>query len=234
MISVEDATIARLSRDGHSFEILVDPDLALRFSKGENVSIEDTLASREIFSDARKGERAAEDDLKKVFHTTDISTVASSIIKHGDLQLTTEQRRRFVAEKRLQIANIISKQGMDPKTKLPHPPNRIMNAMEQAKVNVDPFKPANEQVNDVLSKIQAVIPISLERIKIAIRVPIEYAGKASSNIRKIAPVKSEEWKSDAWMAVIEIPAGMQADIYDSLNKLTSGKVEVKIVNGHKI
>ncbi len=234
MISVEDATIARLSRDGHSFEILVDPDLALRFSKGENVSIEDTLASREIFSDARKGERAAEDDLKKVFHTTDISTVASSIIKHGNLQLTTEQRRRFVAEKRLQIANIISKQGMDPKTKLPHPPNRIMNAMEQAKVNVDPFKPANEQVNDVLSKIQAVIPISLERIEIAIRVPIEYAGKASSNIRKIAPVKSEEWKSDAWMAVIEIPAGMQADIYDSLNKLTSGKVEVKIVNGHKI
>ena len=53
-------------------------------------------------------------------------------------------------------------------------------------------------------------------------------------MRKIAPVKSEEWKNDAWIAVLEIPAGMQADIYESLNKLTAGRVEVKIVKEYKI
>jgi ribosome maturation protein SDO1 len=226
--------MARLSKAGHNFEILVDPDLALRFRKGEPISIENILASQEIFADARKGERAKGENLMKVFNTTDFPTVVTSILKHGEIQLTTEQRRRFVEEKKKEIANIISRQGMDPRTKLPHPPQRVLNAMEQAKVGIDPFRPARDQVNEVLSKIQPIIAISLERIDIAIRVPIEFAGRANAEVRKIAPVKSEEWKNDAWIAVLEIPAGMQADIYESLNKLTAGRVEVKIVKEYKI
>ncbi len=234
MVSLENATLARLSRDGLEFEVMVDPDLALRFRKGEDVSIENVLAAQDVFSDAKKGERIPSESLHKVFHTTDVFTIASSIIKHGELQLTTEQRRHFVAEKKKQIASIISKQGMDPKTKMPHPPNRIMNAMEQAKVSVDPFRPAKDQINDVLAKIQAILPISLESIEIALRVPIDHAGRASSDVRKIAPVKREEWKSDSWMAVLEIPAGMQSDIYETLNRITGGKAEVKILKEHKI
>lgn len=234
MVSVEDATTARMTRDGLHFEILVDPDLALRYRKGEELSIENILAARFVYSDAKKGEKVSGDDLEKVFKTHDISVIAASIIKHGELQLTTDQRRKFTEEKRKQIADIISKQGMDPKTKMPHPPQRIMNAMEQAKVHVDPFKGAKDQLNDVLEKIQEVLPISLERIEVAIRIPMNYAGKASSAVRSMAPVKSEEWKGDAWMAVIEIPAGMQSEIYDKLNSLTGGTVETKILKEHKL
>lgn len=234
MVSVENATLARLSRDGKEFEILVDPDLALRFRKGEDISIENVLAAQDVFSDAKKGDRIPAESLEHVFKTTDIFTIAASIIKHGELQLTTEQRRHFVEEKKKRIANIISKQGMDPKTKLPHPPNRIMNAMEQARVSVDPFRPAKDQVNAALTKIQEVLPISLELIDIAIRVPIELAGKASSEVRKIAPVKSEEWKNDSWFAIMQIPAGMQSEIYETLNHITAGRVEVKILKEHKL
>ncbi len=106
--------------------------------------------------------------------------------------------------------------------------------MKEAHVLVDPFRPAKEQVKNVLEKIQEVLPISLERIEIAIRVPIEHAGKANSIVREITDVKKEEWTSNAWIAVIEIPAGMQSDIYDRLNKLTGGKVEVKIIKEHKL
>jgi ribosome maturation protein SDO1 len=234
MVSIDDATIARLSRGGHTFEILVDPDLALRLKRGEDVSVESILASQEIFSDAKKGDRVSGGDLDKVFKSADVLAVAKSIIKHGQLQITTEQRQRFAEERRREIADIISKQGMDPKTKLPHPPQRILNAMSEAKVSIDPFRPARDQVNDILPKIQEVLPISLERIEVAVRVPMELAGRASSEVRKMVPVKSEEWKSDAWTALIEIPAGMQSDIYDKLNNITSGRVEVKIVKEHKI
>ncbi len=55
-----------------------------------------------------------------------------------------------------------------------------------------------------------------------------------SALREITDVKKEEWTSTAWIALIEIPAGMQADIYDKLNKLTAGRVDVKIVKEHKI
>ncbi|UCD06905.1 MAG: ribosome assembly factor SBDS [Candidatus Aenigmatarchaeota archaeon] len=229
MVSVEDAVIARVTRDHNHFEILVDPEKALRFKKGEDISIDSILAVRDVFKDARKGERVPEDDLEKVFQTTDINKIAAQIMKEGDIQLTTEQRRRFIEEKRKQIANIISKQGVNPQTKLPHPVQRILNAMDEAKIAIDPFKPAEEQVKNVVSDLQSILPISIERIEIALRVPIQYAGKASSVVRNLAPVKKEEWKSDAWIAVIEIPAGMQANIYSKLNELTSGQVEVKVV-----
>lgn len=229
MVSIDKAVIAKIQRDGKIFEILVDPDLALDFRKGKQVSIENILAVREVFTNAHKGDRPSDEDMEKGFQTTDALAIAEVILKNGDIQLTTEQRRKLVDEKRLQIANTISKQGVDPKTKLPHPAQRIMNAMDEAKVNVDPFRPADVQIEDVLKKIESVIPISVERIEIAVKVPMEYAGKASSIIRTIAPVKKEEWKGDGWYALMEIPAGMQAEVYSKLNDLTHGQVEVKEV-----
>lgn len=234
MVSVEDAVIARISRSGVNFEIMVDPDKALEFKKGKEENIENVLAVSEIFKDSNKGERHSSEDLHKAFGTTDVFEVAKRIIMEGEIQLTTEQRNRFIEEKKKEIANIIARQGIDPKTKLPHPAKRILNAMSEAHVLIDPFKPANEQVKNVLEKIQEVLPISLERIEVVIRVPIEHAGKANSIVREITEVKKEEWTSNAWIAVVEIPAGIQGDIYDRLNKLTGGKVEVKIIKEHKI
>ena len=229
MVSVEDAVIARIVKDRIQFEILVDADKAAEFKKGSNVSIENVLVISEIFKDTKKGERASAEELNKVFSTTDVFKIATTILKHGQIQVTTEQKRKAIEEKRKEIANIISKQAIDPKTKLPHPVNRILNAMREAHVDIEPNKPASDQIETILEKIRPVIPISIERIEIAIRVPIQYAGRVSSAIHSMVPVKKEGWKSDAWLAVIEIPAGMQADIYDKLNEMTSGNVEVKVV-----
>lgn len=229
MVSIEDAVVARITKNHNRFEILVDPDAALRFKRGEEVSIENILAVRGVFKDAGSGERVPDDDLQKNFHTTDMNKIAEQIMKEGEVQLTTEQRRKLIEEKRKQIADIISKQGMNPKTKLPHPAQRILNAMEEAKVHVDPFKSAEEQVNSIVSSLQEILPISIEKVEIVLRVPIQFAGKASSVVRNMATVKKEEWKSDAWVAVIEIPAGMQSVIYSKLNELTSGQVEVKVL-----
>ena len=234
MVSVEDAVTARISKEEMHFEVLVDPDKALELKRGAEVNIEDVLAVSEIFKDAKTGERHSSEDLHKAFGTTDVFEIAEKIVKEGEIQLTTEQRNKFMEEKRKEIANIISRQGIDPKTKVPHPPNRILNAMEEAHVSVDPFRPAKDQIKNVLEKIQEVLPISLERMEIAIRVPMEYAGKANSIVREITEVKKEEWTPSAWVAVIEIPAGMQGDIYDRLNKLTGGKVEIKILKEHKL
>lgn len=229
MVSLEKAVIARLTKNSLHFEILVDPDAVLEIKKGKSIPIEDVLAANVVFRDARKGERAPDEDLEKAFKTNDTKRITEEIIKRGDVQLTTEQRRRMVEEKKTQIADIISRQGVNPQTKLPHPQSRILNAMEEARVNIDPFKPANEQMQAVLEKIRSIIPISFETIQVAVKIPIEYAGKASVIVHKLAPVKKEEWRSDAWIALIEIPAGMQADIYQKLNDLTAGKVEVKVV-----
>ncbi len=229
MVSLEKAVIARISKEGKTFEILVDPDRALDFRKGRDYSMESIMAVRDIFTDSKKGERASPSDIEAAFGTPDPLKAAAHILKNGQLQLTTEQRRKLTEEKRKQIADIISKQGVNPKTKLPHPPNRIENAMEQAHFQVDPMKPAQEQIQACLEAIEPVLPIKFERVEIAIRVPMEYSGKANSFVRGVAPVKKEEWKSDSWVAVLEIPAGMQSEIMEKLNGLTGGKAEAKIL-----
>jgi ribosome maturation protein SDO1 len=230
MVSLDKAVIARLSRSGEEFEIFVDSEKALGFKKGREYSMENLLAANGIFKDAKKGDRASSSELEKAFGTTDIFEVAKVIIMEGEVQLTTEQRRKHVEEKKLQIADIISKQGINPQTKLPHPAKRILNAMDEAHVSIDPFKPADEQVKAVLEAIREIVPISFETIEIAVKIPVDHAGRASSTMHSIAPVKSEEWKSDAWYAVIEIPAGRQNEIYEKLNDLTSGNVEVKVIS----
>jgi ribosome maturation protein SDO1 len=234
MVSVEDAVIARITKAGMNFEILVDPDKALEFRRGKEIAITDMLAVSEIYKDSKKGDRHSNEELQKAFGKASIWDIATTILKEGHIQLTTEQRSRMVEEKKKEIATYIARQGMDPRTKMPHPLTRIMNAIAEARVIIDPFKPAKDQVKIVLDKLQEILPISLERIEVAIRVPIEFAGKANSIVREITEVKNEEWTNVAWIALIEIPAGMQSDIYDKLNKLTSGRVEVKIVKEHKI
>jgi ribosome maturation protein SDO1 len=106
--------------------------------------------------------------------------------------------------------------------------------MEQSKAGVDPFRPAKDQVSEILEKVQAVLPISMESVEIEVRVPMQHAGRASAEVRHVAPVKSEEWRSDAWVAVLEIPAGMQSEVYDTLNRMTGGSAQVKILKEHKI
>jgi ribosome maturation protein SDO1 len=230
MVSLDKAVIARIHKGGEAFEIFVDSEKALEFKKGKEYSMENLLAANEIFKDAKKGDRASSSELQKAFGTTDVFEAAKIIIKEGEVQLTTEQRRKHVEEKRKQIAEIISKQGVNPQTKLPHPPQRIMNAMDEAHLSVDPFKPADEQVKAVLEGIRDILPISFETIEIEIRVAVAHAGKASSVMHTIAPVKKEEWKADAWVAVMEIPAGRQNEIYEKINNLTAGNAEVKVIS----
>ena len=227
-ISTEDAVIARITKGGEKFEILVDPHKALDVRSGKDVPIEELVVSEEIYENSAKGLRASEDKINKAFGTNDIKTVVYKIIKQGDVQLTTEQRREIVERKRKAVASIISKQAINPQTGLPHPVDRIERCMEQAKVRIEPDKDPEQQIESVLESIQSIIPIKFERIMLAIKIPAQFAGKVSSIIRNFGKLVKEEWKADgSYVCMIEIPGGMQQDVYDKLNNITHGQLEVK-------
>ena len=92
----------------------------------------------------------------------------------------------------------------------------------------------NALVKGVLEAIREILPVSFETMELAVKVPVEHAGKVSSVMHNMAPVKKEEWKSDAWYAVIEIPAGRQNEIYEKINNLTSGNAEVKVISRNNL
>jgi ribosome maturation protein SDO1 len=230
MISLEKAVIARLAKGNEKFEILVDPDKAMEFKTGKDFPVEELVASEEIFEDVGKGTRAPNEKIGKAFGTTDLGTIAKKIIKEGDVQITTEQRKKMLDDKTKAIASTISKRGINPQTGVPHPADRILRVMEQAKVRVDLNKRVEDQIESVLSAIQKVIPIKFEMAQLAIKIPSEFAGRASSVVRTLGTLQREEWANDGgYIALIEIPAGMQPEVYDRLNNLTHGQVEVKVV-----
>ena len=143
MVNVDQAVIARLKTQGHNFEILADCSNALAVREGKDVSMRDVLAAMQVFSDAHKGLVASETAIKQIFGTNETEEVARQIIQKGEIQLTQEYREKLREEKRKQIISIIHRNGVDPKTHLPHPFNRIENAFEEARFHIDEFKSVN-------------------------------------------------------------------------------------------
>lgn len=229
-ISVDKAVIARIAKAGKKFEILVDPEKALEVRGGKSFPDDEWIATPEVFEDVKKGLRASGEDLGKIFGTTKIGEIAKKIIRDGELQLTTEQRRKMADDKRKYIINFIAKQSINPKTGLPHPAERISNAMEEAHVKIELSKRADEQIEDILKEIQRIIPIRFEKVRIAIKIPAQFAGKASSTLRSMGNMVKEEWKGDGgYLCLLEVPAGMQQDVFDKVNTLTHGDNETKVI-----
>lgn len=230
MVNVNEAVIARLESYGERFEILVDAELAADYKRGENIDIADILAVEEVFKDAHKADKAAEDAMLKAFETTDALDVADQIIKKGTIQITAQQKRQMQEEKTLQVINQIAREAINPQTKLPHPPKRIQKAMEEAKVHIDPMKTVEEQIQPTVKAILTKIPIRIEKVQVAIKIPGTYAGKAYSTINQYGKLQKEEWESDgSWIGIVEIPGGLQDEFYTSLSGLTHGEVETKLI-----
>ena len=228
MINLDDAVIARLKKGVEEFEVLVDCDKAIAFKSGKLNDIKEVLAAESIYKDARKGLHASEHEMDKFFDTKDVLKVAQIIIKEGNIQLTKEYRNKLREEKKKRIIDLIRLNAVDSKTGLPHPLIRIQNAMEEARVNIDEFKSAEDQLQDVLSKLSEIIPIKFQVKKYEIIVPAKFAGNSYSILKRHGKIVNETWGADGSLRVtIEIPPGMVEEFFDSLNKLTHGEVQTK-------
>jgi len=231
MIPLDHAVVARLESHGEKFEILVDPQMAALVRQGQAVNIEDVVAALNVFGNASKATRASEEALLKVFHTTDFDAVARRIIEKGEIHLTAEQRKHMVEEKRRQVITFIARNAVNPQTGHPHPPTRIEMAMEEARVNIDPFKHVEEQVKETVKALRPILPIRFEELRLAVKIPPDHAARAYGDIAAMSTMEKDEWLKDgSWVCVVRIPAGIQGEFYDLINKLSKGEGQVKILN----
>ena len=230
MLMSEKYTVARITKDNEHFEVLVKPQKALDYRMGKISSITEVLATETVFSDANKGTKVAEGSLQKAFGTTDPLKIAEIILKKGTIQLTTEQRRKMIEDKRKQIIDFISRQAVDPKTNLPHPPLRIENAMEQIHYSIDPFKPVEEQAREIIKLLRSILPLKIEQVSVGVHIPAEYSARAYGAIKAFGAIKREEWRADgSWYGVLEMPAGLYGPFLEKLGEVTKGSGEAKII-----
>lgn len=229
MVKVGEAVIARYEHSGEKFEVLVDPDLAMELRKGKEVNFDELLAYESVFKDANKGQESSPEAMRKAFGTTELREVIKKIITEGRVQLTTEQKKKMLEQRRNEVISLIARNAINPQTKTPHPPQRIENALEEARIQIDATKSASEQIPGILKEIKKLIPISMEKLRVAVKIPPEYAGKAEFILHKY-DLKKEEWQKDgSLVAVLELAAGVKAELFNELNNLTKGEVETKII-----
>ncbi|MHA1298777.1 MAG: ribosome assembly factor SBDS [Candidatus Helarchaeota archaeon] len=229
-VDLSKAAIVKYDISGHHFEILVDPKLAWKYKeKQEETDIRDILLGYYIFTDAFRGEKITDSEvLKEIFNTDDIFQVSEIILKNGELHITAEMRKQFTEQIRKKIIYFINRNCINPKTKLPHPPARIERAMEEANIRIDANEEIVTQAKKIVKKLAEIIPIKMERITVAVKIPSQFTGKAYGIVSKYGTISQDEWQSDgSWIALIDLPAGLQAELNEQLRQLTKGKHDIK-------
>jgi ribosome maturation protein SDO1 len=230
MVNVEDAVIARWETGGSRFEVLVDPAAVQDLKDGKDVDLSDKLALEQVFKDAKRGDKISEEHLEKTFHTRNLAAIAKQIVLKGEVQVTTEQRHQLQAAKLKQIVATIARNAMNPQTGAPHPSARIEAAMTEAKVHVDPFRPVDAQVQEVIAKLRPLLPIRLDVVKVRVKLPAQHYPRVIGELKGLGRLMDEQWLGDgSWSGVLEIPAGVQTELYEKLNARTKGAAETALV-----
>ena len=226
MVSLDSAVLARWEYGGKRYEILVDPDLVDAFRQNpSNVNMDDFLATDEVWHDARGGDRPTEEAIESTFGTQEIDEIAAIILEKGNIQLTTNQRKEMVEQKRQLIIQEIHSTAIDPKAKSPHPKTRIELALEESRFSVDPFKRLDVQVKDAINTLKSLIPLSFEPVRIAFRISGSGYGKTSKFLRPY--LDKDEWLSNGdWACIIQCPPGMAGNLIGKVKSVDSDS-EVK-------
>lgn len=220
--------LARLRKGGETFELVVDPDAAITRKEGGSSDLKEVVRAEKVFADAKKGELAAEEKVLAVFGTKEFEEVARRILAEGEIQLTAEHRDKVRAAKLRQLVAKIHRNAIDPKTGSPHPEKRIELAIEEAKVKIDEFRTVDQQLQDVVKRLQPILPIRFETAHLIVRVPSQYGAKMYGEVSRLARIVRDSWLNDgSWEAEVELPAGMKTELVDALNNATHGGASVE-------
>ena len=230
MVSLEDAVIARYETGGNRFEILIDPKAAQEYKEGDDIDWEDAIAADGIWADSAKGDRAPEHLVNDAFGTTELIEIYKKILDEGTIQLTAQQRNEMVDQKKKQIVAHIVANAMNPQTGGPHPPQRIENAIDEARFSVDPMEAIEKQVEKLIKLIKPLIPISFEKIRVAVKIRAIHVGKCYGQISSLSNIESEEYQKDgSWIGILEMPAASFVKLEDVLGSITKGTAETKML-----
>jgi ribosome maturation protein SDO1 len=227
---------AWMKRFGNHFEVVVEPDKALEYrrTKGASPELRECLHAERVFTDAKRGLQAKETDLEQAFGTTAALEIARKLIIEGELQLTAEHRAKIREAKRNQILSKIVTYAIDPTTGIPHPQRRIELAMDEAKVKIDDNRDVDEQIREIIRKLQPIIPIRLETVTLQVHLPAQYSQKLYGEMQRFGTIRKGDWMNDgSWMGWVDLPAGLQADLINELGKRTHGAADVKKVGEHE-
>lgn len=213
-------TVARITKGGKHFEILVDLEEAMKFRKGGG-SLGVAVLTNAIFHNLKSGEHASESELNEMFGSDDVDTVAEKIIKEGEVVRTTDSMKAEHEQRYKQVVDFLSRNAVSAEGR-PYTPDRIMKALEETNINVK-NKPIESQVGEIIDQLARVLPIKIEMKKVRLTIPAIHTGKAYGFVKEF--MVEEKWENNGDLqVVVEMPTALIFDFYDKINGATQGSV----------
>src|SRR3989338_2544029 len=127
-IGFTNVAVVRLKKDGRRFEIACYRNKIQEWRQQIERNLDEVLQTPEVFENLSKGVVAKNADLKRAFGTTHRETIVVEILRLGEVQVSSEERK-FESENMLRdIATIVCEKCVHPDTKRPVPIGMIEKA----------------------------------------------------------------------------------------------------------
>lgn len=221
-------TIARITKGGHVFEVVINPDAALAYREGRPLEIQEILKADKVFVDAQRGQLASHKVMDDLFGTHDAQQVAEQIIRQGELHFTARFRQGIRERKLKEIIHRIHLYGIDPRTNTPHPLNRIERALKEAKIRIDEYQSSMNQLQQILKKLQPILPIIIAKTTIQVVIPAPYVDQVHAQLKKVGEITGTWTQDGSWAGKVVVPAGLVVDVTSQVAGMTHGKAHTEI------
>lgn len=212
------------------FEIMAKPGTVLKYRDGL-LGIGKVLLTDQVFTNSVKGDLASAEDLSRVFETSNLTEVCEIIINKGEVQLTAAERKGMQEAKEREVIHLIHRNWMDPKSKRPHPPDRIRAAMAEAKFRVDPQKDALRQAEDAVKKMAGKL-VFAKAVCMTARLTLKhaYVGTCSNIVSTHAKVLHTDWTGTGAIYTVELTTADFDILTAALGKPTGGDFDFTVVD----
>ena len=196
------------------FEALFKQGCALKVREGKMGISNATFADEVFISPHSKGVIAKPPELAKAFPGKSGNDILQFIAEKGEIQYSAEERKQLIEEKKKRIVEYIHKYYVDPSTNNPHPVNRINNAIDQLKIQIDLDGPMEKELKEVETRINDVLPCKRMETEVIATIPNDFAKPADQAMKKYGRITSVSPDGSSKKYTVVIVPGD----FDMLNK----------------
>jgi len=110
----------------------------------------------------------------------------------------------------------------------------VEQALKEVRVQIDPFRPAEEQVKKIIEELRAVLPLKTGTVRLQVTVPAQYASRVYGLLKSYGELKEEKWLEDGGLrAVVELPLASQGAFIDRISSATKGSAAITPLEGRR-
>lgn len=210
------------------FELLCKPNTLALFREGK-LGRDKVVIVDEIFKNSKKGDKASTLDLEKAFGTGDVNSCITIMLEQGEYQISAEERKKKVDEKRSEIMNYIYSNFTDEKG-ITIPMTRVELALEEMKVRIDGDTPTDKQLKPILKKLPDIMRIKKRKgVHAVFKIKHQYLGRCQSLIQTNATVLSERYVSQGAIIEVNLVPHQMDMLLETIGNITAGDFKFEVL-----